>query len=312
MDPLHVWKTVFVVIYFIVSIVGTFSNSLVVYIIRKNIKRLPASSYLIISMAFSNLLSCSVPVPFSIAVYYQQSWPFGMAGCRSHAFMIFFLGLVTITHLTIIAVEKYLTINRSLSKQSYFTKRQIGQLILACWVYSLAFSLAPLLGWSKYGTEGTNFTCSIQWNSSLPGDHAYFALMFFACFFLPVVSIAFCYYKIHKVSKHIVERTMSYGETMNSALLRKHRRAAMYFSSVIIAYLISWSPYAVVSILAIFKVKIHPLVPTCCGVFAKISFLLNPVTYVAFSSNFRRHLMKAFTNSSRKRLTLKLRRKELQ
>ncbi|XP_068719640.1 melanopsin-A-like [Montipora capricornis] len=306
MDPVNSWKVFFVVIFFTLCILGTLSNSLVVYIIHKNARRLPACSYFILSIAFSDLLSCSVPVPLSIAAHYQQSWPFGMAGCRTHAFMIFCLGLVSITHLTIIAVEKYLTIARSVSKQSYFTKRQILLLILACWIYSLAFSVAPLLGWSKYGMEGTNDTCSIQWNSALPRDHAYFALMFFACFFLPIASIAFCYYKIHKASKRVVKRVMNitFCETINIALLRRHRRGAMYFSSIIAAYIISWSPYAAVSILAIFRVKVYPLVSSACGVLAKTSFLLNPIMYVAFSSNFRRLMMQAFTDSSQKQLTL--------
>ena len=291
MDAIGISSAFFVVIEFIVCFLGTLFNGLVIFTICKNLNRLSAPSYLILSIAVSDFLSCSVAVPFSIAGHFQKRWPFGMIGCQAHAFMIFLLGLVSITHLTIISTEKYLTITRSISRHSYCGKKQVLIFILASWIYSFGFSVAPLLGWSRYGLEGTNDTCSVKWESSLPEDHAYFGIMFFACYFMPMAVIVFCYYKIHEVSKNVVDNTSQMGAfaaTMTQALLKKHRKSAMYFLTVIASYLLAWTPYAVVSLLTISRIKINPIVTSGCGVFAKTSFLLNPVMYIAFSRKFRR------------------------
>ena len=125
MDANAIWGTFFVVIEFFVCFLGLLFNGLAIFTICRNIYRLQSSNYLIFSIAVSDFLSCLVAVPFSIAGHLQKKWPFGMAGCQAHAFMIFLLGLVSITHLTAMSAEKYLTTTKSLSKNCYWNKKQV-------------------------------------------------------------------------------------------------------------------------------------------------------------------------------------------
>ena len=292
------WNTVFVVFKIVICSFGILLNVLVILTIAKNIKRLSSSSYLILSIAVSDFLSCSIALPFSIAAYFQEGWPYSVAGCRAHAFIIFLFALVSMTHLAIISAGKYLTITRSLSKQFYFSIKQTLLAILAAWIYSLIFSLAPLVGWSRYGLEGTNATCSIKWDSSLPGDKAYFVVVFIACFFLPVGVITFCYYRIHVVSKNIVGNAQyqmvgHMAMTKTQALLKRHRKSAVYFSIIVAAFLLSWCPYAVVSLLvALVGKRLNAIATSACSVFAKTSLLLNPILCAIFFQNFRRHMIR--------------------
>lgn len=296
MGKIATWSTIFLVIEFVVCLLGIFFNALVILIIFKNISRLAAPSFLVLSIAISDLLSCSVAVPFSIAAHFQNEWPFGMAGCRAHAFMVFLFALVSITHLAAISAGKYLTISRSLSRESYLSKKQVLFMILGTWLYSLGFSVAPLIGWSRYGFEGTNATCSIKWDSSRPSDKAYFGVVFIACFFLPMGVITVCYHKIHNVSKRIVnnaQRQISghLAMTRRQALLKKHRKSAMYFLAIIAVFMLAWSPYAVVSLLVVLLGKtLDAIATSACSVFAKISFVLNPILYAIFSRKFRRKI----------------------
>ena len=125
----------------------------------------------------------------------------------------------------------------------------------------------------------------IKWESSLPADRAYFGTIFFGCYFLPIVVITCCYYKIHEVSKKIVYKTSQMcglAISVKQALQRKHRKSAVYFLTVIAAYLFSWTPYAVVSFLLILAAKINVINPaaiSAASVFAKTSFCLNPILY---------------------------------
>ena len=271
-----------------VFILGIIFNGVVIFTIYRNFhRRISAPTYLILSISVTDFLSCAIPVPLSIARHFQKEWPFGLAGCQAHAFMIFLLALVSITHLVAISVGKYLTITRSLTKDSYFNRKKVLLTILGSWIYSPAFSVAPLVGWSRYGLKGTDVTCSVQWESSLP------SATFFS-YFLPLAVITFCYYKIHQVSRQIVVNTSHFDSlamTMTQALLKKHRKCAFYFLAVIAGFLIPWSPYAVVSSLLVLGRKVHPVTTSACIVFARISFFLNPILYAIFHGRFRRRLI---------------------
>ena len=279
----------------VVCLLGIIFNGAVIFTIYRNIhRRISAPTYLILSIAVSDFLSCAIPVPLSIARHFQKEWPFGLAGCQAHAFMIFLFAVVSITHLVTISVGKYLTITRSLSRDSYFNKEKVLLIILGSWIFSLAFSVPPLVGWSSYGLEGTNVTCSVKWESSLQGDQAYFGVIFFTFYFLPLAVITFCYYKIHRVSKQIVFNTSHNGGlamTATQALLRKHHKSSVYFLAIIAGFLIPWSPYAVVSFLLVLGRKVNPVATSACSVLAKISFFLNPLLYAIFHRKFRRRFI---------------------
>jgi len=289
------WSTIFVVIELVVCLLGITFNGVVIFTICRNVhRRISAATYLILSIAVSDFLSCAIPVPLSIARHFQKEWPFGLAGCQAHAFMIFLLALVSITHLVAISAGKYLTITRSLSRDSYFNKKKVILIILGSWIYSLTFSVAPLVGWSRYGLEGTNVTCSVRWDSSLPSDQAYFGVVILTCYFLPLAVITLCYYKIHQVSKQIVVNTTHRGGlaiTATEALLRRHQKSAVYFLAIIAGFVIPWSPYAAVSFLLVLGRKVSPVATSACSVLAKISFSLNPLLYAIFHRKFRRRFI---------------------
>ncbi|XP_022781143.1 melanopsin-like [Stylophora pistillata] len=307
MESNNSWSTLFVAIKFVVCFFGIFLNGSVIFTICKNLRRSSPPCYLILSIAVSDFISCSVAIPISIAFHFQNQWPFGMDGCKAHAFMIFLLALVSITHLAVISVGKFLTITRSLSRDSYFNKSTVLWIVLGSWTYSLVFSVPPLLGWSRFGLEGTNESCSIIWESKVLSDKVYFGVIFFACYLLPITLIVFCYYKIHKVSSHIVDTTLRINRvamTMSEALLKRHRKSAMYFLTIIAVFLLSWSPYAIVSFMTIFWGSVNPVATSACSVFAKTSFLLNPMLYAIVSRKFRRRMIQAIPISRPNRVVV--------
>ena len=289
------WSTIFVVIELVVCFLGIMFNGVVIFTICRSVhRRISAPTYLILSIAVSDFLSCAIAVPLSIARHLIKEWPFGLAGCQAHAFMIFLLALVSITHLVAISAGKYLTITRSLYRDSYFNKKKVIFIILGCWIYSLTFSVPPLVGWSRYGMEGTNVTCSVRWDSSLPSDQAYFGVVIFTCYFLPLAVITFCYYQIHQVCKQILFNTSQCGDlamTATQALLRKHHKSSVYFLAIIAGFLIPWSPYAVVSFLLVLGHKVNPVATSACSVLAKISLFLNPLLYAIFHRKFQKRFI---------------------
>lgn len=305
MDAFEKWSTVFVCIEIVVCLLGIVFNAIVILTIFKNTYRLSAPTYLILSIAVSDFLSCSVAIPFSIARRFEMRWPFGMVGCQTHAFLMFFLALVSLSHLAAISAGKYLTITRSVSKQTYLNTKTVTFVILSSWTVSGVFSAVPLLVWSRInGLDTLRETCTDEDKSALVKSRVYFGVVFFTSYILALVVILCSYYKIHKVSKNIVYNTGQMGglsaANVTQALLKKHRKSAMYFLTVIAAFMLSWSPYAIISVLIALKVRINPISTSACSLFAQTSFFLNPILYAIVSRKFRRRMVVAVPMPTRR------------
>lgn len=81
------------------------------------------------------------------------------------------------------------------------------------WLYSLAWTGAPLLGWNRYTLEVHQLGCSLDWASKDPNDASFILFFLLGCFFVPVGVMAYCYGNILYTVK-MVRRT---GETMGLA-----------------------------------------------------------------------------------------------
>jgi c-opsin len=64
------------------------------------------------------------------------------------------------------------------------------------WLYSLAWTGAPLLGWNRYTLEIHQLGCSLDWTSKDPIDASFILLFLLACFFVPVGIMIYCYMNI--------------------------------------------------------------------------------------------------------------------
>lgn len=64
------------------------------------------------------------------------------------------------------------------------------------WLYSVAWTLPPLLGWSRYGPEGPGTTCSVDWRTQTPNNISYIVCLFIFCLVLPFCVILYSYSKL--------------------------------------------------------------------------------------------------------------------
>lgn len=61
------------------------------------------------------------------------------------------------------------------------------------WLYSLFWTVPPLLGWSSYGVEGAGTSCSVSWTVRTAQSHAYIICLFIFCLGVPVLVMIYCY-----------------------------------------------------------------------------------------------------------------------
>lgn len=75
---------------------------------------------------------------------------FCVVGCKIYAFCGALFGISSMINLLAISVERYLVITKPLQTIHWSSKRKTTLAIFLVWFYSLAWSLAPLVGWSEF------------------------------------------------------------------------------------------------------------------------------------------------------------------
>lgn len=79
------------------------------------------------------------------------SWlTFCFSGCKIYAFCGALFGIASMINLLAISIDRYVVITKPLRAIHWSSKRRTAVAILMVWLYSLAWSLAPLVGWSEF------------------------------------------------------------------------------------------------------------------------------------------------------------------
>lgn len=98
-------------------------------------------------------------------------------------------GIVSIMTLASLAYERYIRVVHAQVVDFPWAWRAIAHI----WLYSLAWTGAPLLGWNRYTLEIHQLGCSLDWASKDPNDASFILLFLLACFFVPVGIMIYCY-----------------------------------------------------------------------------------------------------------------------
>lgn len=91
--------------------------------------------------------------------------------------------------LTALAYERYIRVVHAKVIDFSWSWRAITYI----WLYSLAWTGAPLLGWNRYTLEIHGLGCSVDWKSKDPYDASFVLLFFLGCLVAPVGIMAYCY-----------------------------------------------------------------------------------------------------------------------
>ncbi|EDO31648.1 predicted protein, partial [Nematostella vectensis] len=270
------------------SVTGSFLNLLVCVVLLKDMRRMRVQDIFLVSISTGDFLASSVAIPIALKAALSSSWPFGLSGCQVHAFLIYTLGLVSITNLAALALEKFLTIVKCLySDEHFFTRLQAICVVAGLWVYCLLITIPPLFGWARYGLEPGNKTCSLRWDDDGPADDAYYGVMFGGYFILPLALMVFSYFRIFKVECHDRQCKKWQLSHNKRALLRKHIQSAVFFLLLIAGYLMAWTPYTIATLSMVSGAKVSDNGLMIPSLFAKTSFVLNPILYTLVSKRFR-------------------------
>ncbi|KAM3842228.1 opsin-3-like, partial [Diretmus argenteus] len=196
--------------------------------------------------------------------------------------------IVSIMTLSALAYERYIRVAHAQVVDFSWAWRAIAHI----WVYSLAWTGAPLLGWNRYTLEIHRLGCSLDWASKDPNDASFILFFLLACFFVPVGIMIYCYGNILYTVRML--RSIQDLQTVQIVkILRYEKRVAVMFFLMISCFLVCWTPYAVVSMMEAFgrKRMVSPTMAIIPSFFAKSSTVYSPLIYIFMSRKFRRCLL---------------------
>ncbi|KAI8503533.1 hypothetical protein Bbelb_185040 [Branchiostoma belcheri] len=194
------------------------------------------------------------------------------------------------------------------------THRVTAYSLIGVWLYSLLWTVPPLVGWSSYTYElfgkssrvrkttpylphsgqidGTS--CSIKWTVEDTSEMVYVIGSCLFCYLVHLLLLVFFYYKIAKRMRklnlrgHTPIRPPAAGGTSSPAAgcsrkleplwLDHHLSYSMFFLMVIL-FMVAWTPYTVSSFWSTLVNEIPLWAATYPTMFAKSSCVFNPLIY---------------------------------
>ena len=284
--------------YVVIMLTAIITNGIVILTFYKMRSMLcnPASIP-ILSLALADFTLAVTAMPFGVAANASRTWYLGHSGCKWYAFTHSVVGLSSILHHAVIAVEKCRKILKPLSTP--IGKQGIVKITLVVWGICITWGILPLLGWSSYEREGSGAVCSIKWKSTHPADAWYVIFTFVWFVFVPLVVIVASYAAIsHDLRKKAKRAQNEWGP---NAPFTKHRVAARKKSMqtgimMFLATFFVWIPYAVLSIMSAVgnSEETSPLAFAIAALIAKTSAFINPIICFFWYTAYREKVKKLF------------------
>ncbi|XP_018425647.1 PREDICTED: opsin-5-like [Nanorana parkeri] len=249
---------------------------------------LKPAEFFIVNLAISDLGMTATLFPLAIPSLFAHRWLFDKVTCKYYAFCGVFFGLCSLTNLTVLSSVCCMKVCYPVygNKFSAFHSRI---LLLCVWAYAFVFATAPLVEWGRYGPEPYGTACCIDWKASNQEHRAmsYIVSLFVFCYLLPCTLILISYTLILltvKGARRAVQQHLSpqnKGSNVHSLIIKLS-------VAVCIGFLLAWTPYAVVSMWAVFSDarRVPAMAFALAAVFAKSSTLYNPLVYLLLKPNF--------------------------
>ncbi|XP_053317599.1 melanopsin-B-like [Spea bombifrons] len=283
----------------IIGSVGVAGNLLVLYAFYSNKKLRTAPNYFTMNLAVSDFLMSATQAPVCFLNSLHGKWILGEIGCNVYAFCGALFGITSMMTLLAISVDRYLVITRPLQSIRWSSKKRTSQVIALVWLYSLMWSLAPLLGWSSYVPEGLRISCTWDYVTSTAANKSYTMMLCCCVFFIPLLVISHCYLfmflAIRSTGRNVQKLGSCGRQSFLSPTMKNEWKMAKIAFVIIVVYVLSWSPYACVTLIAWagYGKLLTPYSKTVPAVIAKASAIYNPIIYGIIHPKYRETIHKS-------------------
>lgn len=150
------------VAYMVLGITSCSANGTLIWIILRNRNFITTSNVIIVSLAASDFALGFIVSPMEMMHDLLPNFDIVGYGCLAHQVIMIFIPLVSIVHLLLVAVERFIMIVFPLHYHSIATTSRIALLLVAGWCFPLSLCILPFAGvhQNMVRVNGTSGTCS--------------------------------------------------------------------------------------------------------------------------------------------------------
>ncbi|KAM4709320.1 melanopsin-B-like [Discoglossus pictus] len=245
------------------------------------------------NLAVSDFLMSATQAPVCFINSFNREWILGKIGCNTYAFCGALFGITSMMTLMAISVDRYVVITKPLQSVQWSSKKRTGQVIVLVWLYSLLWSVAPLFGWSSYIPEGLMISCTWDYVTATTSNRSYTMMLCCCVFFIPLLVISHCYLCMFQAIRSTGRNVQKLGSCGRQSFLttsvKNEWKMAKIAFVIIIVFVLSWSPYACVTLIAWagHGKTLTPYSKTVPAVIAKASAIYNPIIYGIIHPKYR-------------------------
>jgi r-opsin len=220
-----------------------------------------------------------------------------IAACEIYGFLGGVLGLCSINTLCWISVDRYFVIAKPFYTMRHISHKRAALQLVCVWLWAIVLSVIPLLGFGpRYIPEGFQISCSFDYLTLSTVNIVYVWSLFVGGFFLPVAIIIISYCGIVKAVADQANMMKKTAESMGAKTTKddgkkekQELKTAKIAAGTITLFILSWLPYAIVSMLGIlgYDEFVNPYTTMIPVLFAKASATWNPILYSLSHPRFR-------------------------
>ena len=235
-------------------------------------------------------------MPFSTVRSVESCWYFGEIYCKFHTCFDGSFCYASIYHLCFISLDRYIAVTDPLVYPTRFTVSVSAMCIVFSWLFSIIYTFSLLgTGANAAGLEDLVSALTCVGGCQIAVNQSW-VLVNFLLFFIPILVMIVLYSKIFLIAKqqarkieNLNNRTERCSESFQDRVAKRERKAARTLGVAVLAFLISWLPYFLDSIIDAFLGFITPTyIYEILVWIAYYNSAMNPLIYAFFYPWFQK------------------------
>ncbi|KAH3702081.1 octopamine receptor 1-like [Dreissena polymorpha] len=304
------------VVLILISFTG---NAMTVTTYLRDKKLCSVYDFYLFHLAITDLLVSAISLPFNtVYILMNFTWPFGYAICKVYLVCDFTLCVQSIMLMLIISLDRLLLIQMSSSYIIRITQRVGIAQVAGAWLISFLVYSPAIIGWDAW--KGYSILKDMECHTEFAYDRVFMTITAFVDFIIPFVCLAslnaVIYVKIKQRSKvnpvtSMCVQSVSTDNSSNRTTAvpmppavrdfgRHHRKAAKFLAMLVAAFLVSWAPYTIITVLKSFCDDcVNNIVYELVLISLWMKSAVNPFLYAYNSPRYRMHFRRFLSCNDR-------------
>uniref|UniRef100_A0A667ZE62 B2 bradykinin receptor n=1 Tax=Myripristis murdjan TaxID=586833 RepID=A0A667ZE62_9TELE len=300
---LNTKQTAYIIVVIVLGILG---NVFVLLVFCLHKKACTVAEIYLSNLAAADLILVSSLPFWAVNVANGFNWSFGLFMCRLVNLGIKMNIYCSIYFLVLVSIDRYVALVHTMTHGRMRRPKYAKMACLLVWGFGLLLSFPTFIFRTiDYFPDFEINACYLNYPNKTT-ELAFDGMLTIFGFIIPVSIISCCTVKIIQALKNQATERFNAENT--------ERKATLLVLAVLLAFLICWVPFHLVTALDILvraKVlqgcRLSSILEICNQVFGYLAFfnsVLNPILYVIVGKNFRKKVRELFVQLSTKRLVI--------